>query len=113
MVNVKDQGAYQDSAVNKVANIKTDQLGADTYYFKPGQVLSYHKHPNSDQIFLIVEGEGKFYLDDGGREQVIDVKCGSLILAPANVWHQLENTGGKNLVATQVTKLPATGVQRT
>lgn len=109
--NVLERKEFKEGAVNKMTNIKTEQLGADTYYFRPGQVLAYHQHPESDQIFFILQGEGKFYLDDG-RELVIDVNAGSVVLAPAGVWHQLANTGAGELVASQVTKLPATVVQR-
>ncbi len=42
---------FKDDNVNKVTYLKTDAIAQDTYYFKPGQVLDYHRHPNGDQIF--------------------------------------------------------------
>lgn len=102
--NVLDEAAYRDNAVNKVTNLKTEQIGVDTYYFRPGQVLDYHKHPGSDQVFFIIAGEGTFYLDDGVETQ-IEVRPGSIVLAPADVLHKLVNTGEGNLVATQATHL--------
>lgn len=110
-VNVLEKLQMQEGAVAKIVNIKTEQLGADTYYFAPGQVLAYHKHPESDQIFFILSGTGKFYLDPG-EEKVFDVVPGMIILAPRDVWHQLINTGDVPLVASQVTKLPVTSVPR-
>lgn len=109
--NVLDDATYRDDNVTKVTNLKTGQIGVDTYYFRPGQVLDYHKHPESDQVFFIIEGEGTFYLDDG-TETEVGVRSGSVVLAPAGVWHKLVNTGAGNLVATQATHMPATGVQR-
>jgi len=97
---------WKDDSVPKVTLCKTEQIALDTYYMKPGQRLGYHRHPQGDQIFTVLEGEGTFYLDEG-QEEKITVKPGSIFLAPANAWHDLENTGSGNLIAQQVTKQPA------
>ncbi len=100
-----------EKAVNKVTQIKTDQLTFDTYYFNPLQVLAYHKHPTGDQVFVVLQGEGDFYLDDG-KEEVIKVSKGSVFLAPKDVWHKIVNTGNEILIASQTTKQPAGMVVR-
>ena len=110
-VNVLEKLQLLDNTLSKVVNIKTEQLGADTYYFNPGQKLAYHQHPDSDQIFFVISGKGKFYLDNG-VEQVFDVAPGSIVLAPKGVWHQLVNTGTEPLVTSQATKLPVTSLAR-
>lgn len=97
---------FKDDGVNKVTYHKTDQITADTYYFKKGQVLDYHRHPEGDQIFFINDGEGDFYIDNGNEEK-IPVRSGMTVLAPKNVWHKLVCTGKGGLVASQVTKQPA------
>ncbi len=96
----------QDDIVAKVTIIKTDSLSLDVYYFNAGQALGYHRHPTGDQIFTIIEGSGTFKLDDG-REETLEVGQGSTFLAPANVWHNLIDSGNGNLVAQQVTKQPS------
>ena len=101
----------KEDVVNKVTQIKTDQLTFDTYYFKPGQVLEYHKHPDGDQIFVVLQGEGKFYLD-AGTEEVQEISEGSVFLAPRDVWHKIVNTGSGTLIASQVTRQPAGMVVR-
>ncbi len=97
---------WKDDAVPKITHIKTEQIGIDIYYMKPGQKLGYHRHPTGDQIFTVIDGEGTFYLDDGG-EETLAVKPGSTFLAPKNVWHDLEASAGGNLIAQQVTHQPA------
>ncbi len=111
-VNVLDGAEFRDTVVRKVPNLKTEQMGVDTYYFRPGQVLDYHRHPGSDQIFFVIQGEGTFYLDDGSSEASIEVKAGSIVLAPAGVWHKLVNTGSGDLIAAQSTQMPATTENR-
>jgi len=104
--NILEKQEYNEGEVNKVGYIKTEQLGADTYYFRPGQVLAYHRHPEGDQIFFVHDGEGEFYLDDGSEEKAA-IKAGSMVLAPKNVWHKIVNTGGTSLVVSQATRQPA------
>ncbi len=97
---------FTDEDVNKVNYVKTEQLGTDTYYFKPGQILAYHRHPEGDQVFFVQEGEGEFYLD-AGTEEKVDIKVGSIVLAPKNVWHKVVNTGSSRLIVSQATRQPA------
>lgn len=102
--SIFDLPQFNDNAVNKVNNFTGEDLTADTYYFKPGQVLAYHRHPGGDQIFFILKGQGKFYLDNGSEEE-IDVKEGSIIYVPKGVYHKLVANG--ELIACQSTKAGA------
>lgn len=106
VINVLAEPQFNADTVNKISVIKANDVTSDTYYFRPGQVLKYHRHPNGDQVFVILKGQGRFYLDDG-TEKTFDVAEGSMILAPAGVWHQLVNTGTGDLIASQVTKINA------
>ncbi len=111
--NLLENKVYKDDVVAKVGYIKTDQIAADTYYFKPGQVLEYHRHPEGDQIFFVSEGEGELYLDDGSGESKLVLKPGVMVLAPKNVWHKIVNTGGSELIVSQATRQPAGMEKRT
>lgn len=102
--NVTATKEFKDDAVNKVTYIKTEQMAQDTYYFKPGQVLDYHRHPAGDQIFFVHEGEGTYFLDDG-KEEKTELKPGVIVLAPKNVWHKIVAKG--SLVVSQSTHQPA------
>ena len=77
-VDVLKKKEFKDDGVNKVTYLKTEQITADTYYFKQGQVLDYHRH-RKDQIFFINEGEGEFYIDNGKKNPV---RSGMTVLAP-------------------------------
>ncbi len=104
--DIDSNKTLSDDAVAKVNLIKSDAITLDVYYYKAGQGLGYHRHPTGDQIFTVISGSGTFKLDDG-TEESIEVKAGSTFLAPANVWHDLIDSGDGQLVAQQVTKQPA------
>jgi len=106
---VTEEKAYTDDAVNKVNYIKTDKLTEDTYYFKAGQVLAYHKHPTGDQIFFVQEGTGTYYLDDGTEEST-ELKPGVAVLAPKDVWHKI--VADTEMVVSQATVQPAGMIAR-
>lgn len=99
-----DQPQFKDNAVNKVNNFTGEDLTADTYYFKAGQVLEYHQHPEGDQIFFIMRGTGKFYLDNGSVSEIA-IADGSLVYVPKGIWHKL--VADTELYACQATKAGA------
>lgn len=103
---------YNDVVVPKVSVFAGNDITSESYYFKPSQVLKYHRHPQGEQIFFIIEGEGQFKLDDGNEEVVMDVKPGSAIFVPTGVWHELVNSDKGQMVAVQVTKFGAGVEQR-
>lgn len=102
--NILEKKEFNSDAVNKTTFIKTEQLVQDTYYFKPGQVLDYHRHPVGDQIFFVQDGEGTYYID-GGSEEAVELKPGVVVLAPKNVWHKI--VAKTDLVVSQATAQPA------
>ena len=107
--NVTDTKDFKDDAVNKVTYIKTDQVAQDTYYFKAGQVLAYHRHPGGDQVFFVHEGEGTYYIDEGTEEST-PLAPGVVVLAPKGVWHKI--VASTELVVSQATNQPAGLEQR-
>lgn len=102
--NVTAKKDFKDDNVNKVTHLKTDTLAQDTYYFKPGQVLDYHRHPTGDQLFFVHEGEGTYSQDDG-KEESTELKPGVVVLAPKGVWHKV--VAKTALIVSQATTQPA------
>ena len=102
--DVTGKKEFKDEVVNKVTFIKTEQLAQDTYYFKPGQVLAYHRHPNGDQVFFVHEGEGTYYTDENGEESTA-LRPGVVVLAPRGVWHKI--VAKTELIVSQATVQPA------
>lgn len=67
---------YNDTAVPKIPVFAGNDITSEVYYFKPNQVLNAHRHPNGEQIFVFLKGEGKMKLG----EHECDVKTAILYL---------------------------------
>jgi len=61
---------------------------------EPGEYLKKHYHPNSDEVYFVLEGEGKLYIED--REE--DLRPNRAVLIPSKVIHGVKNTGSSKLV---------------
>ncbi len=103
---IKKKAFIDGQAPNKVNHLTTDELTVDTYYFKPEQILDWHRHPTGDQVFFIQSGTGTFYLEKDGKEESFKVGPDNSILAEKNVWHKLV-ADDNALIASQATKQPA------
>ena len=60
---------------------------------EPGQVQKVHAHDGADKFYFVVEGSGRFTVDD--EERVAGV--GSMIVAPAGIPHGVTNQGQERL----------------
>lgn len=58
-----------------------------------GEDIGDEVHGDTDQIFIVVKGEGEAVLD--GVTQALDK--GELLLVPAGIRHNIRNTGDKRL----------------
>lgn len=107
-VNIIEKKALAEgTAPSKVNLIAAKDVTADAYYFKPGQVLAWHRHPTGDQVFFIQSGTGTFFLQkDGEGEKSFKVGPENTVVAEKNVWHKLVADNGE-LIASQVTHQPA------
>jgi mannose-6-phosphate isomerase-like protein (cupin superfamily) len=55
--------------------------------WEPGQVSPIHCHPDADEIYYVIEGEGLF--NDGHRE--VRLKQGDTVVFPAGEVHQVRS----------------------
>jgi len=105
-VNIFEAMETAAEAPKRLTHLKTGDIAFDTYYFMPGQVLDYHKHPTGDQVFLVSQGEGDLYIDDGS-ERIVRLLPGTAVLTVKNVWHKIVNSGKNILIVSQTTKQPS------
>lgn len=93
---------YNDSVVPKIPVFEGQDMTSEVYYFKPGQILKEHRHPNGEQIFFFLKGNGKMRVG----ESTVDVSVGCSVFVKAGEWHEITN-GDSEMVAVQVTKVGA------
>lgn len=94
---------YDDSAVPKVPVFAGNDMTSEVYYFKPNQVLKVHKHPNGEQIFVFLKGNGIMTIEDKKH----DVSSGDTVFVKADEWHGITNGNLEEMVAIQITKVNA------
>ncbi|MFN7914289.1 MAG: cupin domain-containing protein [Vicinamibacterales bacterium] len=97
------------------ATWRADAMGKSTLYqsphllvglnaFEPGQSHALHAHAGMDKVYLVVEGEGLFLLQDAA----LPMRAGDLLVAPDGVPHGVENNSqGRLLVMAILAPGPA------
>ena len=66
-------------------------------YFSPGQGLNMHIHPESEEVYYVVEGRGTVYV---GEERKMEVNKDTAVYSPPGTIHGIRNTGSEKLVVT-------------
>ena len=74
-------------------DIGSEEFMAGITLFEPGEASSYHVHPDSEEINLVLEGSG--ILVSEGEEVPFD--AGQAMWVPKGVHHQHRNAGSSAL----------------
>lgn len=60
-------------------------------FLEPGNIFDWHSHQDTDEIFIVLKGKGKFFCEG----EVVDYKEDDVIVVPGNLKHKIE-AGGKS-----------------
>lgn len=60
-------------------------------FLKPGAVFDWHSHENTDETFIVLKGNGKFFCED----ELIEYAEGDVIIVPGNLKHKIEAEGNE------------------
>ncbi|MGZ4032283.1 MAG: cupin domain-containing protein [Tumebacillaceae bacterium] len=93
--------AFDEQNVGKINNFTGADLTTNTYYFRPGQVQNYQARRSGDQVYVVLSGQGPFYLNNG-NEEVVDVAPGSIVYVPTGVQYKAVNNGQSEMICTEV-----------
>ena len=91
---VADFAKESNEAAVKTVIKDTEKSCTVVWVVKPGQSVKCHRHPNADDVWVILEGEGQFHCEVGKDTLV---KAGDVIVNKANQCHGVTNTGDKDL----------------
>ncbi|PKN01447.1 MAG: hypothetical protein CVU77_04935 [Elusimicrobia bacterium HGW-Elusimicrobia-1] len=89
---------FAEEKLLKKVPLETDKIVFNNFFLKPGQILPFHKHPATDELFYIVEGAGEFTVGD---EQTAAGPTAA-VYGPAGVYHGVVNSGDKDMVMISV-----------
>jgi len=68
-------------------NVGTRSLGLTSVTHAPGQTFEPHSHPISEEVLVVLQGSGQFFLGD----EWFDVDIGDVVFAPPGVLHGSRN----------------------
>lgn len=60
----------------------------------PGQITALHRHPQSEELYHVVGGEGLMTLGD----RQFHIECGDTVAISPGTPHRVQNTGTETLV---------------
>jgi quercetin dioxygenase-like cupin family protein len=78
--------------------LSEDSLVVELYGFEPGQSLPEHRHSATEHAFTVLAGTARVQVG----EQFVELSPGDSVLAPAEEYHGIENTGTERLLMQQV-----------
>jgi quercetin dioxygenase-like cupin family protein len=79
------------------------------WYIQPGQSIAAHVHPHGQDTWTILSGQGEYYLDAAGNQQLI--QAGDVVVAPKGAIHGVCNSGTAPLTLISVVAPAAAGYE--
>ena len=87
-----------DKATKNVLH-QNDQTNSVIWVIPPGEVLPAHYHPETDDIWIILQGKGEYFL---GKGETFPIEPGMVILAAKGQIHGAKALGNEPLVFAAV-----------
>jgi mannose-6-phosphate isomerase-like protein (cupin superfamily) len=102
-VSVDDPDRRMGPAADKRAlsePLGTTDIAVTHYELAPGDTLGfgYHRHPEQEEVFYVVEGTATFETEDGD----VDVAAGEAVRFAPGEWQLGRNDGSERVVALAV-----------
>ncbi len=87
--DLREMEHFSDSP-QKVAIYETDKTLAVMWCLEPEQEVFLHTHPNADDVWIILEGEGLY---SQGNGETAEINKSMAVLAKAGQVHGMRNIG--------------------
>jgi quercetin dioxygenase-like cupin family protein len=93
---------FQPAAGEPIRSVITQSAFAVVvaWYLQPGQAIAAHVHPQGQDTWTILSGQGDYYLDAEGKQQLI--RAGDVVVAPKGCVHGVFNFGDEPLTLISV-----------
>jgi len=86
-------------SATKTPFYQTECTGGSVWVIKPDQTLQKHCHHNSDDIWIVLQGEGIFYPEP---DREVPFHKGQVIVSKKGECHGARNTGNEDIVFVSV-----------
>jgi quercetin dioxygenase-like cupin family protein len=102
---------FQPSEGEPIRSVVTESPDAVVvaWYIQPGQEIAAHIHPQGQDTWTILSGQGEYYLDKMGNRWLI--RSGDVVVAPVGHVHGVLNTGEQPLVFISVVSPASAGYE--
>ena len=91
---IADAASFSEEKMKKNALFDSERLFYDLYCLLPGQAQKVHAHEDSDKVYYVLTGTGRFSVGEEER----DLDEGHAVIARAGEPHGVRNASGENLV---------------
>ena len=97
-IRPEEHAVFSPQKMGKSTIFQSDRILVGLNAFEPGQEHRLHTHEGMDKVYHVLEGRGRFVLDD--RE--LEMEAGTMLVAPDGVGHGIRNTGEGRLVVLAI-----------
>ena len=101
-VTLADRAAFDPERATKSDLFRGAGLFVGLNCFEPGQAQRLHAHAGADKFYLVVSGKARITV--GGTSRVVE--SGTIVWAPANVPHGIEEAIERTIVLTAIAPPP-------
>jgi quercetin dioxygenase-like cupin family protein len=92
--NVHALVRFSGEKMQKIPLFDSDKYFCDLYCLRPGQDQRVHTHAESDKIYLVLKGSGRFHIAE--EESILSE--GDAVIARPGAPHGVRNDSGDDLV---------------
>ena len=89
---------FHPEKMGKSTIFESERLLVGLNAFEPGQEHRLHAHEAMDKVYHVLEGHGRFLLED----QEVEMDEGTMLVAPSGAPHGIRNTGDGRLVVLTI-----------
>jgi quercetin dioxygenase-like cupin family protein len=93
-----DHAVFRAGKMGKATLFESPRVLVGLNTFEPGQEHRLHTHEGMDKVYHVLEGSGRFLLED--RE--VEMEAGVMLVAPEGVPHGIRNTGDGRMVVLAI-----------
>ncbi|MEK6776297.1 MAG: cupin domain-containing protein [bacterium] len=101
LFNIKELLDKMPSEANRIVLFADAYVMGSLWRLGPGEEIYPHQHPGSDDVWVVLKGEGEYWMEKDTPP--CRLSEGMVALAPARHAHGVRNTGKEALVFISMT----------